>query len=446
MHICTGLDKLSQLVSASRGGSIGVGSSGSASADYTLLHSLDTSTTTLNIVVFAQNITGVLSAKSFRLKSNKVPTEGQFFLRYGDSFINEISYGTQFFGVISFRARTLSEVNAIKSDLATKSVYDGATLSANMDDAIRSEISSNRAAVSFTSMTFGSASGPAKMDPQSMITFALNLGNVPVTTPEIMDYRTSDYLHVGGLSKFTRLAAQRKYFDHLHAELVNIEAAREQEQHILDTYSFYGHFHDEQVNAAVAASESDIAMGDQQIEAHEKSPLKVFGEPPFKTPALGVPTLNFYIGHAEHIGGGGPGKPFFDVDASVAVLNHQKPSTIQFRGSRWIDSIAVTYSGYPVFSVSHGGTGGVLQPPISLSPDENIRRIWGKSGSFVNTMLFSTDKNPQQGFSGSTWAANSFSWVVPENSAVIGFSGGSDSFLDNFGVDYVTFEKAIWNH
>jgi len=117
--------------------------------------------------------------------------------------------------------------------------------------------------------------------------------------------------------------------------------------------------------------------------------------------------------------GGIEGKPFVD--------NSTKPiKAIRVRCSRYIDSIQLQYAG--VWGTPHGGTDGVLHT-IELDKDEWIVGVEGRSGLYVDKLIFITNKDRVLGGCGGT-GGHYFSETAPEGMKLIGISGKSDKYIN----------------
>ncbi|MFN8483755.1 MAG: jacalin-like lectin [Anaerolineae bacterium] len=128
----------------------------------------------------------------------------------------------------------------------------------------------------------------------------------------------------------------------------------------------------------------------------------------------------------QQVGGSG-GAPFTDDLTNVVRL-----AQIIIRHGAWVDAIQCSWEmlgGSLSVGVQHGGNGGVADV-ITLAPDENITRISGRSGVYIDQLVITTTKRTCGPYGGNGGIPFDLS---PAPGATIGFFGRSGLYLDALG-------------
>ena len=131
---------------------------------------------------------------------------------------------------------------------------------------------------------------------------------------------------------------------------------------------------------------------------------------------------------------GGPGGNAF-LDAQPA--QGARVVEVQVRSGDHVDSMQLVYAlydGRTVMGPRHGGSGGGLSV-FHLDADEYLLGISGRSGSYVDSIQFQTNKRTSPVFGG-RGGDRDFRVDVPENAQVTGLAGRSGKYLDAIGLSF----------
>lgn len=132
---------------------------------------------------------------------------------------------------------------------------------------------------------------------------------------------------------------------------------------------------------------------------------------------------------------GGTGGGSFSLSPPGGLINIKKISRVFIRHGKYVDAIQVEWelmNGQKVWSKRAGGSGG-KGTMITLNHDEYIITMKGKSGRFVDSLQFITNKGRRFGNYGGTGGA---AFNITIQGGIKGFAGKSGKYLDKVGVIY----------
>ena len=144
---------------------------------------------------------------------------------------------------------------------------------------------------------------------------------------------------------------------------------------------------------------------------------------------------------ATEIVGGSGGHSFLDpeVEPGTRVVE------VQVRSGEYVDSVQLVYmlrDGQTVMGPQHGGEGGALNV-FHLDADEYLVGISGRTGSYIDSIQFLTNKRTSPKFGGSG-GGRDFHIEVPAYSQIMGFTGRNGEYLDAIGLTFAPLRRRFF--
>lgn len=144
---------------------------------------------------------------------------------------------------------------------------------------------------------------------------------------------------------------------------------------------------------------------------------------------------------ATEIAGGRGGSPYSDPEPEPGA----RVVEVQVRSGDHVDSVQLVYmlrDGRTVSGPRHGGSGGSLDV-FHLDADEYLIGISGRSGSYIDSIQFQTNKRTSPTFGG-RGGDRDFRLEVPANFQVAGFAGRAGQYLDAIGLTFIPLRQ--WSY
>jgi len=145
-------------------------------------------------------------------------------------------------------------------------------------------------------------------------------------------------------------------------------------------------------------------------------------------------------GPVTEIAGGPGGTPFLDA----APEQGARVIEVQVRSGDHVDSAQLVYmlrDGRTETGPHHGGSGGGLSV-FHLDADEYLIGISGRSGTYIDSIRFETNKRTSPTFGGSG-GNRDFRFEVPVNAQVSGLTGRAGQYLDAVGLTFMPIRRAF---
>jgi hypothetical protein len=434
-------------VSSDVAANFGVGSV-EAKAEY--VHSLETTSTSVVIAIYANKVLGTTSYTSAQLKDGvKPPTKddlNEFYQSYGDSFLSGITMGAEYIATYVFYSQSVEEQTHVKASLEAKGITQGGQVTAKVQTAVDEVRKTSTVRSTFKQQIYGFSNLPFPT-PEQLVEFALAFSGKDPNSPTVIDFETDGYEHAPGMSptvwtpirtnreRFTAPASRRG----VNAAAEGIDALVNQIKWLRAVYSTYGYTGDSELAARQQQVEQDYDELAGVVDGIKADPTQPFEVPKLESLSWGLPVLTFAGPDLPAKWGRDGGQEFKDVNRQ-AVLNQRVLKVVALRGARLVDQLACTYgSGQPLV---HGGGGGDPAPPLDLGRREYVVVLRGSSGAVVDALEVesSTGQKTRTGGTGGT----PFKWTVPPGSVVVGFAGRSARLLDQVGPLVCTFRPATW--
>lgn len=145
---------------------------------------------------------------------------------------------------------------------------------------------------------------------------------------------------------------------------------------------------------------------------------------------------------ATEIVGGPGGSAFSDPEPEQGA----RVVEVQVRSGEHVDSVQLLYTlrdGRTVEGTRHGGAGGELSV-FHLDADEYLIGISGRSGSYIDSIRFQTNKRTSPTFGGSG-GSRDFRVDVPAKVHVTGLAGRAGNYLDAIGLTFIPIRREIFS-
>ena len=169
-------ESLSQSLEIDQSLSVGFGPFGGGDEKMKCFQSLNVTTYSVTILVFARHSIGTSNVVDIALKSGvSAPTTNQemisFFRGYGDAYTSSITQGGEYYAAYTFYSQTKEEQTSLVVDMKAKGIFDVVTVDASLQTKLNSYVSSTRTRVSFNQSVTG-IRNPTLPDADHIIDYA----------------------------------------------------------------------------------------------------------------------------------------------------------------------------------------------------------------------------------------------------------------------------------
>jgi len=456
--ICKSASELATSLNIDQSLSVSYAGLGSVDEKTSFFSSLNITTYSLSIVVYAKNVTGSQIMADVQFKSDfKMPsTQDQlreFFSSYGDSFVSSVTRGGEYYAVYTFYTETKEEQSSLETKMHASGIYSG--VSASADLSIRMSNFSKETVVRSSFHQNCSGIKNVTLPPsEGICEFALKFPSLVLDAPNLISNRVAGYEMVPGFhNQFSPIARTRAYFtgDQFNAGQVSnlgILTTVQNQIHLIESiYEFYGASSDQLLLANKAAVAVDIAKIRKQMSDYYNDPLQTFTAPLLPSLQLGTPTLTWLPQSAQF--GDNSGDPFDDVDFAAYLRCKTRITALWLETGDAIDRFSSTYTNdNKSWQTSYGGPGGdTASNPLQLLQGRFVVRLSGRLGdgvaSVYNINIYDSDGNS---IGGGRCGENAFDWRPPAGSFIMGFFGRvRTGMVRTFGVHYAQFQAAQWH-
>lgn len=458
-RVCTDFESLLNAVNISASASGSYQMVASADAKLEFIKSLNITTYSVSIVVYASKVTDSQAVTDFRFKTPppQADLNRSFFQPYGDSFVTQIVYGAEYMAAYVFYCESVVEQQSIRGLLAASGVSEDGTFSASLQASIESFKTSvqvrqysNQQMVGINDVAYPTADG--------LIEFARTFNTLSVTKPAVISFGTTGYEHVAGCPNLTAIVNSRELFEGRGKQrlgvadaLKNLLALQSQTEWIEQVYRTYGYGGDPSVQSKHPQVTLDINTLIDLVNSMSADPTQKYALPQLASLSYGSPTLAFDLRPAD-----GPagvwgtrsevgGTSFQDV-TRLSILRQAFLSSISAWGNRWLDGLICTYSfanDAPVV-VSHGGRGGNPSSTLNLQPGEFLTHLFGYQQIYVYMLVVDTSRNGYWAWPPHSDGGAPIDYHVPAGWAVVGFQGYQGAYVDQLQPMICSFSPAVW--
>ncbi|HVR41746.1 MAG TPA: MAC/perforin domain-containing protein [Thermoanaerobaculia bacterium] len=454
VSICTDIESVMQAINASAslsGGFLDV----SVDAKASWAQSLSLTSTSVAVIVHSVVMTGQTQADVYALSSSVTPPTSSnvqdFFNAYGDSFVNQVALGGEYYAAFVFNSTTASQQTEITGSLAGS----GGGISASLSVAITNAASKSQTNLTMSQQMLG-VSNPSYPpdDPTAIVNFAVGFGGTSqsIDAPTLLCYATTGYEHVPDVSGFSPIETNRNLLGTATAApfvdaFTTLTTMSSQCALIKQMYSAYQYTGDSSFLTNALQVTNDLAALNTLIADIEANVTGTFTAPTFPSLGLGVPLVTYSLNESFPVLPLASGS-FYDL-SPTQIANGVMPAAITiFSGTSGPGTslgIQVTYSD-GTYS-SQGYTGGTPQGTLTLSNGDSIASVTIMSnGAWAEDAQITTARG--QSIGSVVSQPMNYAFDVPP---IIGFYGGllaapvypSTIML---GAIAITMMPALWVH
>jgi len=448
ISVCEGVKALSDALHINQ--SLSIDFAGVVKIDQKLefVKSQKATSESVSIVVYARHVTGTISVDDPELKIDlSGKTTAKFVAGYGDSYIDTIEEGGEYYGVYTFYTETREQQEKLKLALDASGAFSKVTPELKIDVDVEKVAKSTNTAWKFDQQVTGIAN-PQLPKREAMIAYAIDFSRLTLDAPSVIKFTTDKYENVPEFDlDFDQIRDNRDYFtgsvadEGLAAPFRRILALRNKVEWLQAIYRCYGYTGDTGLAEFSRQLETDRKALATQLLQYARNPVQKFELPKLPSLDQGTPMLRFTKGVGEYWGGG-EGSPFDYGSVEQALRSQRRLVRVQLRGSARVDRVAFQYQDVRGVGPNevHGGDGGAEQNPLTLDSNEFVRTVRVRSGLRVDNLVFVTTREAQTGVGGSGGVAHSFD--APPGTVILGFSGRNDSELVGLQVVWAKLEAA----
>lgn len=426
VYVCTDSESVSSAlsVSASVSGST-IDYSASAKASFTQQLSM----TSTSVVVIVHTIVnqGTTSAEHYSLSSR--PSDIQaFFTQYGDSFVDAIMTGGEYYAAFVYNSTTTTEQEQITASLKASAGALNATLSTSLDTAA----SNSQTSYTIQQDMIGATGVAAPTDAASIVTFAGNYGQY-INSPEVLSYHVTGYERAG-VTGFDAVVANRNLFGtdttpaNVASTLSALASTADTIQAMYDGYQYTG---DSGFKPKRQQIDADLATIQALINKIEASVTGTYSAPSLPSLNYGTPVASYQVKPPIQTVTGG----FYDLTAAQVASGVGPKQIVLTAGG-----FKVTYSDANDV-VNHNAVG------------KTVGTLNIATGDSIATVEFPTDMSnvsyivTANGVSVGTDSPTNFPVKAPPK--IIGFAGTYKNAKDasagtSYGVISITISPAVW--
>lgn len=455
---CTSVQDLQTALDVSVGiaASFGIGS-GDAKSEF--ISQMSKSSTSVYVVVYSRySITEEVDNSSLVQQFPSGESAVSWYYANGDSWVNLIKTGIEYFGVYSFQCTTVDEQTRVISSLEASGITEGGDVSANFQMNMQTAMQSIETNESFNQ----GCSGYNGAEPTSseMSAFALSLPTLyDPADASVLYFNVTGYERVEGFpfQLFEEVRVSRGKFNQCSKSLAQISQQLNHAQQILNIYRTYGYLGDTGFLESQNKLSSDVGALNDIFTSMQTDPTTSQTIPTLNWPSVGSPEIQMKTVR-KPIGGGEGGNSWQDMTPQSA--NQQMVlKTLTLWGGPLLNGVITSYvsatgqvANYQFGNCGESGDNGTT---FNMGTSERISQISTTFGNDINSITVTTINLPEF-TTGTTQTAprvpdassGTALWTMTNNATAytcfLGFYGQSGSHIDAIGVTTLTFTPAVW--
>jgi hypothetical protein len=441
--------------------------SGSASISYgpidvdakaSYVNDLSVTSTSVVVVVYVATVQGTTTYRDVTFDPALHPTQDtllNFYTQHGDSFVESVTLGAEYWATYVFFATSEKEQTDIATQLNGAAEWGtGTSIDIRISAAISKMITDSKVTSSFSQEALGYAGDLPSAD--NIIAFAQSFPSLPKAAPAVVAFTTSGYEHApkAPVDILQPLSRSREQFidlqdpsssSSLAGRLAQVGPLANQARTLLNIYDTYYYTVDTKLSNVHKMAEDDVQALRKKAKEVAKDPVTPWEIPEAPSLSYGIPELNVAIRQSRRWGGDG-GEAFPGPEEVSQVREQWKLTQLQTRSGIYIDQIKLTWTDPALASRSQrrGGDGG-SEHTINLAPDEYVTKVIVRNGSQVDHLMITTSKNQLGNWGGGGGGEQDPVDFAPNGKVFLGFYGRSGGVIDALGVVWAEFSPAIWN-
>jgi hypothetical protein len=445
--VCQGMTELTQALNIDQSLAIELGEMGKVDEKVKFARELKATSETLSIVVHARHLEKTKTTKNPKLIAKADPANVAAFVKaYGDSYVDSVSFGGEYYGVYTFHTQTSEEQKNLKMQLDGKGVRAGNSVELKTMVDLHDFATSSKTAWSFDQRL----SGVKEELPthEKMADFVRTFPNKKFDPGVVIDRSFARYENVPDfplVDAYAPVIANRLYFrgvndDGLARSLVRIAARTNKIDWIQKIHARYRFTGDTGLAAFKAQLKKDRDAIQAQLLQYAGNPLQKFTMPPLPSLDKPTPVLKYEKGSTDLGGWHGTNERFDYPNLEQALQSGLRLEALELRGSNYVDKITMVYrdargGGDWETNIGGSGGGGTSQGRMWLDSNEFVKEVKSRRGEILDWIEITTTAGKQT-HAGERGGADSPGFQATDGKVLLGFQGSG-------GVDVNTLE-AVW--
>lgn len=442
--VCEGMSELTQALKVDQSLAIEFGEIGNIDEKVEFSRNQKATTESLSVVAYARHRVKRVTAKNPKFKVPLDPAKlVDFVSEYGDSYVDSVALGGEYYAVYTFHTQTSEEQRDLKASLNAKGVKAGNSVDAKVLAELHEFAKRSETAWTFDQRLSGVSAQLPKQD--EIAEFARGLATKDFSHPVVIERSIARYENVPGFSvrqAFEPVIQNRDYFlasqGGLLRTLVKIAARKNKVEWIQAIHACYGYKGDSELAKYKAALDTDRETIRAQLLEYRRNPLKKLTRPPLPSLDKGTPMLQYEKGTSDQWGLKTGTEQFNYPGVEQALHSRMRLAWVQLRASNYADKITMGYRDMHgergPWSIGGSGGGGVEQNRLSLDSNEYVQRVDVRCGDIIDRLEITTTAGNK------TWAGGTggtpASFEAKDGKIILGFQGSG-------GVDIQTLQ-VIW--
>ncbi|MCE9523613.1 MAG: hypothetical protein K8S25_14430 [Alphaproteobacteria bacterium] len=468
IKVCTSSAEVSEAIEVDASVAVSYGAfSGGAKSKY--LHNLDLTTFSVAIVMYASR------QQSVARDTVSIPPDiikgltdeaavRSFVLANGDSWVREVTKGSEYIGTFVFKSRTFSEQTAVEAAI-NAAFSAGATIDSSLSTKLKTALKTSNVEYEIRNFVAGTTKagplpGNSVNDIEKMVEYALNFVGAEADQPTTVSFAVEPYERLLGSGvNFSLVTKNRRSFLGNPAHIgwgemaIRLQQVLNAGREIQGLYRFYG-WGDTAFSQRISQVTNDLGDLYDFLSDVDADPVAAYKFTPPESSTAGFPEPDFIVRvpvRKDFLNGGGGGH-FQDVSAAqIGQLVRLTSIDIQ-RGAN-IDMVIANYSTkFPSekFFCNHGTPGGGGVGIWELQDGEWITSMHGYMNSYWGSIIvgglhFQTNKGHSWYTAKDDDALYTQRWEVGPNQVFIGFAGQSGNNVDGLQPLVVEFLPTKWS-
>jgi hypothetical protein len=375
ISVCTDTDSVSEAldVSASLSDSA---FDFSAKAKASWVQSLGMTSTSVVVIVHTVVQTGVQQATGYSLNESASPyasSPQQLFNFFGDSWVNAISEGAEYYAAFIYDSSTSEQQTTISTSLKASNLSLDVSLSSTLTETATNASTTlrvNQQILGAPTLVLPNA------DPNDMVQFAISFPNQTFSAPTILAWALQGYERVIGVGGFGQVATNRNllgdaYFFDVANTLATLSSQVTAIQHM---YTAYGYSGDAELATKAKQIATDVDALNTLIGDIENTPTGTFTAPALPSLGYGTPIASYTLTPAMT-----SSDQTYDLDAAQ-ITSGVVPLKVVLSNS----GFEVTYSDDTV--MTHGSLGDA-KGTLTIDPPDSISEVTWVPSSYHITLI-----------------------------------------------------------
>lgn len=457
VYVCVTTEQILSALEISAG--IGASTSwGSFQVRMNWVHSVQTTTSSITILVVASKINGGNSLAT-AMGPDPAPTDAlDLYTRGGDSYVSSISTGGQYMAAYNFAAYNESTYDSVVAQADTEFSVWGGSFDADFEAKIDDIRQKTNVTYSFKQLGVGFSSALPTQD--TFVKWVTDFGNLAMDSPTVLEFSTQSYSTLKDCPKgFGTIDDYRQQWDGdndidpkagLSSVVVQVQSNIQIIEGTKQLYGFYGCL---SVDHRLTTADAGLHTILSYILDWRKTVSKAPTTPGVPLPVYQPTDLEYPVAQwGLDISPPGPWvyTSWSDIPLDL-IPKLVRPASITVKSGDSVDNINTRYfiqlGDQHDYSVGHGGGGGDKTESMDLGPGDTFLSGfsgWWWGDDYVKSIKVATVSNPGGKIMGRGETGIWRGYTREANTCCVGFAGVSDDYLRSLAVQYVKFLPCSW--